>query len=174
MTPTIISTLVYLIPAFAGAVLLVACARKNAVFALVALPGTLAHEALHLAAGVLTFARPHNVSVIPRRTVDGRYLLGVTTFANVRWWNAAFVGLAPLGGYVIAYETALVRLRVGSQFAVWDVAIWYGLAQLISASWPSSIDWRLSLRSWPLLGFAVVALWFNASTLVEAFARIKL
>lgn len=174
MSPKILSTLVYLIPAFAGALFLMVCAQKNALFALVALPGTLAHEVLHLVAGLLMFARPRNVSVIPQRTIDGRYLLGVTTFENVRWWNAAFVGLAPLAGYAIAYETAVFRLRADSQFSVWDIAIWYCLAQLLSASWPSSIDWRLSLRSWPLLVFGAVAVWFNAASILEALTHLNL
>lgn len=151
----------YLTPAVLGALLLARCARGNALFALIALPGTLAHELLHFLVGFVTLARPVSLSVWPQHTQGGSYVLGEVLFENLRWWNAAPAGLAPMLGYAIAAAVAMMRLRRGYTFSSWDLAVWVALAQLIFAAWPSTVDWRLSLKSWPLLLAAFGALWFH-------------
>ncbi|CAE6841650.1 hypothetical protein [Paraburkholderia aspalathi] len=150
----------YLTPAILGAVLLARFARGNAFFALVSLPGNLAHELLHFCLGFVTFARPVSLSVWPRRAQDGSYVFGSVLFENVRWWNAAPASLAPMLGYGIAVAVAAVRLRNGYIFWPWDLAVWGALAQLIFAAWPSTVDWRLSLKSWPLFLAGPGAFWF--------------
>lgn len=95
-------------------------------------------------------------------------MFGEVVFENIRWWNAAPASLAPLLGYGIAAGTALLRLRNGFAFSPWDVVLWAGLAQLLFGAWPSTVDWRLSLRSWPLFGAAAVAVWLHWSGALAA------
>ncbi|MCX4151049.1 MULTISPECIES: hypothetical protein [Paraburkholderia] len=161
MSTSVPAIAVYLVPAIAGAIGLSACFRANVVFALLALPGTVAHELLHWIAGLVSFARPEGLSVIPRRLPDGRYQLGSATFANVRWWNAAIVSLAPLAGYPLACAVAAIRLRNGWAFHPYDLVIWFSLAQLTFASWPSLTDWHLALRSWPMLALGGLLAWWG-------------
>jgi hypothetical protein len=143
----------YLAPAVLLAVALWRWGRANFAFAMVAFPGTLAHELLHFTVGFFMGARPVRLSLWPRRASNGSYVFGVVVFENLRWWNAAPASLAPLMGFAIAPAIAWLRVRHGYQFEVADVAIWFGLGQLLASAWPSTVDWKLSLRSWP---FAVV------------------
>lgn len=145
------SMLAYLCPAAMIALLLARWGRANLAFALVALPGTIAHELLHFIVGFLTLARPVRLSLWPHRAADGSYVFGAVVFANVRWWNAAPASLAPLLGFAIAPVVAWLRVRHGFHPSAWDAMLWLCLAQLLMAAWPSSVDWRLSLRSWPFL-----------------------
>jgi hypothetical protein len=158
---TLLAIGAYLLPAVLGAIALGRCARGNATFALLSFPGTLAHELLHLMVAFITFARPVSLSVWPRRAQDGSYLFGGVLMENVRWWNAAPASLAPMLGYGIAAGAAWSRLRNGFIFSPWDLLVWAALAQLLLASWPSSVDWRLSVRSWPLLLAALAAVWYH-------------
>lgn len=145
--------LAYLAPALLLAAVLMRWGRANLTFAMVAFPGTLAHELLHFSIGYCVGARPVSLSLWPRRAGDGGYVFGVVVFANLRWWNAAPACLAPLAGYAIAPAVSWLRVRHGYQFCPADVAIWFSLGQVIAAAWPSIVDWKLSLRSWP---FAVI------------------
>lgn len=151
----------YLTPPVLGALLLARCARGNAAFALICLPGTVAHELLHFFIGVVTLARPVSLSVWPQRTPDGSYVFGGVLFENLRLWNAAPVSLAPMLGYLIAAAVAAFRMRIGYAFSPWDLAVWGALAQLIFAAWPSVVDWRLSLKSWPFVLAGAGVLWLH-------------
>lgn len=146
--------LAYLLPAAIVALMLARWGRANLAFAFIALPGTIAHELLHFIVGFLTFARPVRLSLWPHRAADGSYVFGAVVFANLRWWNAAPASLAPLLGFAIAPVVAWLRVRHGFQLSAWDAMLWLALSQLLMAAWPSSVDWRLSLRSWPLLVIA--------------------
>jgi hypothetical protein len=148
------AALLYLLPAVVGALVLARGRRANFVLAVLALPGTAAHELLHFVVGYLFGARPIAMSLWPHRAPDGRYVYGVVAFQNLRWWNAAPACLAPLLGYVIAPCVAWLRNCGGFEFSGWDLVFWFALAQLLAAAWPSPTDWRLSTRSWP---FAIAA-----------------
>lgn len=65
-------------------------------FSLVSLPGTIGHELLHFLVGTLALARPVKVSLMPKFHRDGSATLGYVMFANIRWYNALWVGFAPL------------------------------------------------------------------------------
>ncbi len=101
------------------------------------LPGTLAHELLHLAAGLICGARPVSLSVFPRRSPQG-VVCGEVLFARLRWWNAIPVAMAPL----LLLPAALVlfvrstQLPVGSESALWVFFGW----QALLAGWPSRRD----------------------------------
>ena len=140
------------------------------IFSLAAFPGTLLHELLHFIAGLATFARPTGFSLIPRRMAHA-YVLGSVRFAHVRWYNAWFIGLAPL----LLLPTALFLLawRVQSLHGFSPVEIlWaYLLATLIYASLPSWPDIKIATGSFWLLVFAAAVYWIVTS---EGFRIAKL
>ena len=103
-------------------------------------PGTVAHELLHFFAGLLAGAKPVSLTVIPRRKVDGGWLLGSVSFARLRWWNSVPVGLAPLalipaGGWIFI-ESASLPLLTTNAFLLKFLA-----TQCLMAGWPSPRDW---------------------------------
>lgn len=118
-------------------------------------PGTVAHEVLHYAAGVLTGARPVAISLLPRRQSDGSWELGSVSFTRLRWWNSVPVALAPMallpaGVWAFMESTALPALSVeGNAMKLISV-------QCLLAGWPSPRDWFHAIVG--LLVMAAVAL----------------
>jgi hypothetical protein len=139
----------YLAPAAVLAVFMRALEHRFVLFWLITLPGTAAHEICHFVAGGLTNAKPTGLSLWPSRVKDG-YILGSVTFANLRWYNAAVACLAPILLLPLALGYAYFRTLGGWFFEPWDLLRWYLLSGTVLSAWPSSIDWRLSFRSWPL------------------------
>ncbi len=151
------AAVLYLLPPIAGAALLLKFARSGALFAALCLPATIAHELLHFVVGHLVWARPTRLSIFPHRSPNGVYVYGMVAFENVRWWNAAPAALAPLLSLPIAAASALWRTRTLATLEASDIAIWFGLAQLLVGAWPSPTDLRLAGRSWPLLAIAGIS-----------------
>jgi len=151
LSPASRAAMLYLLPSIAGAAVLQRLTRGGALSALLRLPATIAHELLHFVVGHLVCARPTKFSVWPHRALGGVYVYGMVEFENVRWWNAAPAALAPLLTLPIAGVAAWWRSRTSISLGAWDIAIWFGIAQLLAGSWPSATDWRLAGRSWPLL-----------------------
>lgn len=109
-------------------------------YALSIWPGTVAHELLHFIAGLLMGAKPVSLSVIPKRKLDGGWVLGSVLFARLRWWNSVPVGLAPLalvpvGGWVF-WQSAALPLISGASAGLKLVTV-----QCLLAGWPSPRDW---------------------------------
>lgn len=133
------------------------------IFSLAILPGTFCHELCHLCAGALLNGRPTRFSVVPRR--EGRsWVMGSVAFAHIRWYNAFFLGAAPL--LLLPAAWALLAWRLGGQPAVdWGEALWlYLAANLVQASLPSRQDLRVAARSpigWLLLGAAAAWGWVH-------------
>jgi hypothetical protein len=122
-------------------------------FSLILLPGTLAHELCHLVTGWLLNGHPVNVSLLPKR--QGRsVILGSVGFRNLRWYNAFFVGMAPLLLAPLAWW-ALERLLQKTFALGWLNVLWlYLIACLVQAALPSGQDLRIAARSpvgWVLL-----------------------
>lgn len=140
----------YLAPAGMIAVLMRALMHRFVLFWLLTLPGTAAHEMCHFVGGALTNAKLRGLSLWPTRFKDG-YILGSVTFANLRWYNAALASLAPLLLLPLTLGYAYLHTLDGWHFEPWDLLRWYVLAGMMLSSWPSDIDWRLSIRSWPLV-----------------------
>lgn len=63
--------------------------------AVISLPGTFMHEALHGLVGLVLFAKPRSFSIVPKRQGD-TWMLGSVGFTNLNIWNAAPVAFAPL------------------------------------------------------------------------------
>lgn len=102
------------------------------------LPGTFAHEALHLLVGLVLGARPVRFSIWPTRS-DGGYTLGYVLFANLRWWNKIPVGAAPILLFPISAE--LLWFACSEQGLTWPWACaTVGAAEAAFAGVPSKQD----------------------------------
>jgi hypothetical protein len=129
--------------------------RWPLLFALSVWPGTVAHELLHFLAGWITGAKPVSLSVIPHRTHEGGWVLGSVAFANLRWWNSALVGLAPMallpGSAYLFIESITMPLLSTQSAGIKLVA-----AQCLIASWPSPRDWSHAIVG--LVAMGLIAL----------------
>ncbi len=110
-------------------------------YALLALPGTLAHELAHYLVAALLLARPQFPSLIPQRTEHG-WRLGSVAF-RAGWLRSLPIALAPFALLPLALWWALAWMAPSLGFAYFAHA-WI-VAALISASLPSSADFRISL-----------------------------
>jgi len=149
--------LVWLAGTAAGLWLLNQVRRSFWLFSLLALPGTFCHELCHWGVGRLLNGRPVRFSVIPRR--EGRGLvLGSVALANLRWYNAFFIGLAPLLLLPAAYGLFLWRLGGKPSLGWPEAGQMFFLANLVFGSIPSRQDLRIAARSpigWLLLAGAL-------------------
>ena len=76
--------------------------------ALVNIPGTLLHELMHFFVGAFMNAHPCDFTLLPRRNLEGDYVMGSVGFRNITFYNAVPAALAPLlllpiGFYVNRY-----------------------------------------------------------------------
>ena len=150
--------------------LLVLLRRSVALLSVVAFPGTLLHELLHFFVGLLLLGRPLGFSVIPRRVSHG-YALGSVRFANVRWYNGCFIGLAPLLLLPLALWLLAWRLHGLQGWPPQELAWSYLLATLIYASLPSWPDIKIAAASSWLLLLATAVYWMLTN---EGFRVAKL
>lgn len=108
------------------------------------MPGLLAHELAHWIAAALTGARPGALSIIPRRTQDGGWVLGSVRLYHLTWVNGAAVGLAPLallmGAWFLAAGAHL-------QHPLAFLARTYLAGCFLAYAAPSTQDLRLASRT---------------------------
>jgi hypothetical protein len=137
--------------------------RSFWLFSLVVLPGTLSHELCHWVVGKLLDGRPVHFTVFPKR-VGGGLVLGSVAFSNLRWYNAFFIGLAPLLLLAAAYGLFLWRLSGHPVFGWTEGGVVFLLANLLFGAVPSWQDLRVAARSpigWLLLAGALVYGWLR-------------
>ena len=147
--------LLYLLPSMALAFLIWMATAAHPAFFVFSVAGTLCHELAHFSVGLLLGAEPTGFSIIPRRA--GRvWELGSVTFANLRWYNAAPAALAPLLVLLVPLAVAWWRTRGAWTFGPADLALTLFLAPQFLSFWPSPVDWRLAVRSWPYLVLGAV------------------
>jgi len=159
---------IYLAVVFAIGILLHWLRRMPRFFSLLSLPGTFGHELLHFLLGTITLAKPVKASLLPRFHRDGSATLGYVMFANIRWYNALFVGFAPL----LALPAAiwLVHYRAAQVPPVaWPELAWgYVAANLAYSCLPSKADLDIvfskpiGLVAW--LAVAASAVWWWAQS----------
>ena len=132
-------------------------------FSLVSLPGTIGHELLHWLVGTLALARPVKVSLIPKFHRDGSATLGYVMFSNIRWYNALWVGFAPLlalpAAIMLVYYRSMQIPPLHALEFVWG----YIAASLVYSCLPSKADVEIVLSK-PAglivyLGTAVMLCW---------------
>jgi len=115
--------------AMAGMLWLLNQARRSFwLVSLLALPGTFCHELCHWLVGTALNGQPLRFTVLPRREGRG-YVLGSVALGNLRWYNAFFIGLAPLLLLPLAYGLFLWRLGRAPNSA--------GPRRAWSSSWPT-------------------------------------
>jgi len=108
--------------------------------------------------GKLLHGRPIHFTVIPRREGRG-FVLGSVAFGNLRWYNAFFIGMAPLALLPLAYGIFLWRLGGNPDLSWPETAVMYLLANLLFGSVPSWQDLRTAAKSpvgWLLLAGILV------------------
>lgn len=115
---------------------------------LLRLPTTLAHELAHLAAALITFAKPTNIDITPRRADGGGWVLGSVECERLYWFNAFPVGMAP-----ILVNLPLAWWAYGRETTVGY--IWSFL--LLTAALPSDQDLKVALTTSILGGAAWIA-----------------
>lgn len=150
--------LTYLAPSLALALVIRVLAGTHPFFFLFTAAGTICHELAHYVVGLLTGARPTSFTVIPQR-VGKHWELGSVTLTRVRWYNAAPTALAPLLIVLLPFGVAWWRTRQPWQFDPFDLLIALALAPQFLRFWPSRVDWRIAVRSWPYLFIIGGALW---------------
>lgn len=116
--------------------------------AILALPGTFAHELSHFLVGTVLLAKPSGFSLWPKRSGKG-WRLGAVSFRRIGILNGAFVALAPLGLLPLAW-LCLIRFSVpawtGGHWLQWFLA-GYLAATLFFGCIPSLTDIRQGGRS---------------------------
>ena len=130
----------YLAIVIATAALLHYLRRVPRFFSLVSLPGTVGHELLHFLVGTLTLAKPVKVSLIPKFHRDGSATLGFVKFSNIRWYNALWVGFAPLLALPAAIALVYYRSAGIPPLSLREIAWSYVAASLTYSCLPSRAD----------------------------------
>lgn len=127
---------------------------------LVNVPGTFLHELMHFLVGAFLNARPCNFTILPRRDIDGGYVMGSVGFRNITFYNAVPAALAPLlllpiGYYVNEYVLPMLPATLGNY-------ILYVLLQtiIIENAVPSGADMRVAFCS--VSGVLLYAVLFGA------------
>jgi hypothetical protein len=143
----------YLAPSLLLALLIRFLSGRHPFFFIFALAGTLCHELAHFGMGLLTAAQPRSFSIMPRRMGQG-WELGSVTLRSVRWYNAAPVALAPFLILALPFAVAAWRTHPGWAFQWSDVLLAFLVAPQFLACWPSLIDWKIAVRSWPYVPVA--------------------
>ena len=117
--------------------------------AVVLWPGTLVHELLHWIVGFVLNAKPVSMTLLPRRLSDRQWALGSVAFRNVRWYNAVFVGLAPL----LAIVAAMLNTPAAEHWqpTLHDLCYWAIAAPRLAMCLPSGPDLRMAGKSWALI-----------------------
>lgn len=116
-------------------------------FSAYSLPGTLCHELAHFITSLLLAGKPNRMTLTPVENGNGGITLGSVTSRNLVALNAFPICLAPLLMIPVAF-------RVYSRWYIWfprdfihGLGLYLVLFSLLSASMPSSGDWRLAFRS---------------------------
>lgn len=133
------------------------------IYMLFVLPGTAAHELAHWSVAVVTNGKPQFPSFFLKRTRDG-LMLGQVVFKNPRWYNAAFIALAPL---LLLPVVAWLYIHEIGRMSLLHASHWISLYLIIAAgfsAWPSALDvkvaWRYSAPLLLITAASVLAAWF--------------
>lgn len=112
------------------------------IYALVALPGTLAHELAHYIVALVLFAHPRFPSLIPIRMERGGWQLGSVAF-RANFARALPIAMAPFALAPLALWWAGTFLHA-APWPLYGLHAWL-VAAMITASIPSRADFRLAL-----------------------------
>ncbi len=157
----------YLVVVIVTAALLHYLRRMPRFFSLMSLPGTIGHELLHFLVGTLTLAMPVKVSLIPKFHRDGSATLGFVMFSSIRWYNALWVGFAPLLALPAAVWLVYYRSTQIPPLSLQEIAWSYLAATLTYSCLPSRADVGIVLSKpaglIAYLGGAAILTWLKMS-----------
>ena len=128
--------------------------------AMISLPGTVMHEALHGVVGLVLFAKPKSFSIFPRRQ-GNTWVLGSVGFTNLNIWNAAPVAFAPLlmlGIGWLLYVNWMLPTFMMANYLIW-VASGYVTACALFSCIPSSTDIKAGAVSGLMYGSIGFGVW---------------
>lgn len=128
--------------------------------AVISLPGTFMHEALHGLVGFVLFAKPKSFSIFPKRQ-GNTWVLGSVDFTNLNIWNAAPVAFAPLlmlGIGWLLYVNWMLPTFLMSNYLIW-VASGYVVACSLFSCIPSTTDIKVGAVSGLMYGSVGFGLW---------------
>ncbi len=139
----------------AGSLLLLRASSRLGMwpYALLAMPGTLAHELAHYLVALALLAKPSFPSLVPQHTLHGWRLGSVTFRAGLV--RALPIALAPFALMPLALWWA-VTLMAPAAGAMYFVHAWI-VAALVSASLPSSADFKIALPALAVIAIAALA-----------------
>ena len=143
-----------------GAVLIIRLSRHAGmwIYALIALPGTVAHEFAHFVIAFVLGARPSFPSIRPVRTEHG-WRLGSVAF-RVGYARALPIALAPLLLAPLALWWAGSLLHPAS-WPLYGLHVWI-VAALLTASLPSATDFKLALPALAVVTVLAMIVWLAA------------
>jgi hypothetical protein len=121
------------------------------IYALIALPGTLAHELAHFIVALVLFARPRFPSLIPIRAEHGGWRLG-SVACHAGYVRAMPIAMAPLALAPLALWWAGTFLHTAS-WPLYGLHVWI-VAAMMTASVPSRADFKLALPA--LIAVAII------------------
>ena len=131
--------------------------------AAMAFPGTVCHELAHFVAGMVFFASPTSLSVLPTRKAGG-YRMGQVTFRRLGVLNGLFVSLAPL--VLVPLAILLISWSIGA-YGRQTYLSWFAsgtlAANLLFAATPSPTDLRAGLPSMLFYALLLGVVWLLAS-----------
>jgi hypothetical protein len=153
---TLLFALAYQVPPWLIGLLFKVVIPQPVIRAIYVLPGTFVHELMHLMVGLILNGKPMTISLWPRRVSQGQWILGAVGFANLRWYNAMFIGLAPL--LVIVVAMFLAPSPHGWSPHASDFKHWAFAAPILAMCLPSATDLKLAMKSWPIIGIALILL----------------
>lgn len=114
-------------------------------------PGMVFHEIAHLLFGLITFAQPTKVTLLPKKLEDGTIVLGSVSFLKINNFNAFLISMAPFILMVIAYfifkEQEIMKFIYNliniEEYWVKRILKLYILTILLSSSIPSTTDFKV-------------------------------
>jgi hypothetical protein len=129
--------------------------------AMISLPGTVMHEALHGMVGLVLFAKPKSFSIFPNRQ-GNTWVLGSVGFTNLNIWNAAPVAFAPLlmlGIGWLLYAKWMLPTFLAANYWIW-LASGYVTACAFFSCIPSTTDFKAGAMSGLMYGCIGFGVWY--------------
>ena len=127
---------------------------RHYLLALITLPGTFFHELSHLIVSLLTNGKPISFTIIPKIR-NGYIILGEVKSANIRWYNAFFIGIAPL--LLIIQSFYIYYMIVTNNYNyLTNIILIFLSANLLYSSIPSKQDLKVGMLSLYPLFFVIV------------------
>jgi hypothetical protein len=126
-------------------------------YALFRWPGTALHETSHMVTGLILWAKPSRLSLLPRQDDSSNWRLGSVSFTRITAFNAVPIGLAPLGLLFVAWLFWRNWFFWFRTTAASILCLYVVLFYLCSSVLPSRQDLRIALNWRSILLYGIAA-----------------